>query len=224
MPRIRSIHPDALKSEKLAYSSPEAERCYWRLQTHCDDEGRAEDDPRLFRSFLFPLHDITSENVDAWLAELEASGLVIRYATEDGRFLAVTRWEDYQHPQRKTPSKLPPPPCIVREGSASTPRDVPPGEGEGEGEGDSSDASVASQAVIFSALVEVFGEVTTRSASGFYGKIAKELREAGATPEQGVARGRRMVDTKGWNDPTPGALAKHWDRLGDESIPEWFAQ
>lgn len=156
MARIRSIHYDALKSEKLAAVSAEAERCYWRLQTHCDDDGRAEDHPRLLAAYLFPLHDdATGAAVDGWLDELDAAGLIVRYEHDQKRYLAVTRWADYQRPQKPRASTIPPPPeprpdsktplplpdesrtgkRQVRDSSRTSPIQVAPGE-EGRGVGD----------------------------------------------------------------------------------------
>lgn len=140
MARIRSIHYDALKSEKLAAASAEAERCYWRLSTHCDDAGRAEDDPRLFAAYLFPLNDdITGPVVDGWLAELARLGLIVRYEVDGRRFLEVAKWADYQKPNRPTPSKNPPPPCVLSDDSVSDHAPLTPGvewSGVGDGEGD----------------------------------------------------------------------------------------
>lgn len=146
MARIRSIHPDALKSEKLAASSAEAERCYWRLSTHCDDAGICEDDPQILAAFLFPRSDkITGKVVDGWLGELHAVGLIVRYKTDSGAFLYITRWADYQRPNRPTPSKYPPPPEPLPEHSLSHPGALPlgVGEGVGEGEGDSNNGAHA---------------------------------------------------------------------------------
>lgn len=145
MARIRSIHYDALKSEKLASVGAEAERCYWRLATHCDDDGRAEDNPRLFAAYLFPLHDeADGAAVNDWLDELETAGLIVRYESDGDRFLAVTRWADYQKPQKKRDSVLPAPPVshtppvVVPDEDATALVLVSPGEGEeiGVGEGE----------------------------------------------------------------------------------------
>ena len=138
MARIRSINPDACKSEKLAAVGAEAERCFWRLQTHCDDEGRAEDNPRLIWAALFPLHDgIDAGMVDGWLSELADAGLVTRYEAEGVRVVQVERWGDYQHPQRPRPSTLPSrtPRVHVPEASATAPVRVSPGVGVGVGDG-----------------------------------------------------------------------------------------
>lgn len=64
----------------------------------------------------------------------------------------------------------------------------------------------------FEALVAVFGNATTRSRAGHYAKTAKEIKDAGGTPEQIVERGRVLLG-KGWTDAGPGALVKHWDAL-----------
>lgn len=137
MARIRSIHYDALKSEKLASVSAEAERCYWRLSTHCDDDGRAEDDPRLFAAYLFPLNDdITGPRVDGWLAELHDTGLIVRYEADGKRLLAVTKWSEYQKPNRPTKSKLPPPPDHLSDPSVIPHVPLTPGvEWSGDGDG-----------------------------------------------------------------------------------------
>jgi hypothetical protein len=128
--RIRSIHPDALKSEKLQAASAEAERCYWRLLTHCDDEGRAEDDARLFRSWLFPLDDdLRASTVEGWLSELASLGLIVRYETDGRRYLAVTQWDRFQKPRKRFDSHLPPPPDWCATGARQV-RDTETTEGE----------------------------------------------------------------------------------------------
>jgi hypothetical protein len=138
MARIRSVHPDALKSDKLAACSAEAERCYWRLLPLCDDDGRAEDDPVLIAADAFKKReDIIGALVDGWLAELHDLGLIVRYVIDDRSYLVVTRWADYQKPQKKVGSKLPPLP----EDYATPTRPVPEGVstelevGVGDGEG-----------------------------------------------------------------------------------------
>lgn len=110
MARIRSIHPDALKSQKLSDSSPEAERCYYRLLPHCDDEGRAEDDATLLAAYCFPLReDITGAVINVWLNELNERHLLVRYVVEGRRFLQVLKWKQYQKPQHPKASILPSP-------------------------------------------------------------------------------------------------------------------
>ncbi len=123
MPRIRSIHFDACKSDKLQAASAEAERCYWRLLPHCDDAGRAEDDTRALRSEMFKVAEppLPASVVDAWLQELHEIGLIVRYVVGGKRYLVVMNWHDYQKPQHPKPSVLPPPPDDA--GPLMTPHD-----------------------------------------------------------------------------------------------------
>jgi hypothetical protein len=110
MARIRSIHPSACTSEKMAELSGDEERCFWRLQTHCDDEGRCEDHPRLIWAALFPLHaDVSPDDVAVWLDALVEVGLLVRYVVGGKRYVQVERWHDFQKPKHPTPTKLPSP-------------------------------------------------------------------------------------------------------------------
>lgn len=141
MPRIRSIHPDACKGERINRASAEAERCFWRLLTHCDDEGRAEDHPVLILSALFPLARETSpETMDGWLTELADVGLIARYEHGERAFLQVVDWDRFQHPQKALASKLPGPSTNgnreVKEDSRRALVPLPLGEGEGVGVGE----------------------------------------------------------------------------------------
>lgn len=111
MARIRSIHPDACKSRKLSAVSAEAERCFWRLQVHCDDTGRAEDDPELLTSQLFAMdRNVTQDDVDGWLFELAQVGLIVRYGDETEPTLEVLKFKQYQKPRHPQPSQFPEPP------------------------------------------------------------------------------------------------------------------
>lgn len=110
MARIRSIHPDACDSEKLASVSADAERLYWRLQTHCDDRGRCEDNPRLIWARCVPLVDgWTAKKADSALDELAHVGLIDRYRVGGVAYLAVCQWSRFQHPQKLKESGLPSP-------------------------------------------------------------------------------------------------------------------
>lgn len=146
MARIRSIHPEACDSEKLAALSDSAERTFFRLLTHTDDEGRAEDRPKLLAAKLYPLHDGKSaETVDTDLADIESVGLLVRYSVEGRCYLAFPTFGDWQKPRHPTPSRLPAP--EEDDGSATDnsvsptaergkPTDtVRPGDGDGGGDG-----------------------------------------------------------------------------------------
>jgi hypothetical protein len=107
--RIRSIHHAALQSRKLAALSGDAERCWWRLQCACDDDGRVEDDPEVLASLLFQvMRSVTEEQVDGWLAEMADLGLIVRYEVDGRACLAVVDWHDKQKPRRPQSVRLRP--------------------------------------------------------------------------------------------------------------------
>jgi hypothetical protein len=114
MARIRSVHPDICVSETMAVLPAELERTFVRLWTHCDDDGRCLDSPKLIKAAIYPLHDdVTAEKLNEELYELDAAGLVSRYMVGEKRYLQVLSWGEFQHPQRPKKSKFPPPPSDV---------------------------------------------------------------------------------------------------------------
>jgi hypothetical protein len=152
MPRIRSIHYDAWKSEKLAHASDGAERCYWRIQPYMDDQGRGEDHPKLMAATCFPLRDeVTAEVMDEWLCELDRLGLVVRYEADGLRLVQIQKWSNYQHPQKPKRSDFPPPPAHSGRSTRQVPdangtgssRSGVEGSGSGEGTGDGEGEGVA---------------------------------------------------------------------------------
>lgn len=144
MARIRSVKPELCTSETMAEVSAEAERTFVRLWTHCDDEGRCKDNPKLLKAALFPLHDdVTVADVDAHLWELSDLGLIVRYSVAGDPFLHVPSWHDHQKPQKRQPSKLPAPDSAdeqaIQHQSRTTTRPLPEGSGpvvEGRVEGE----------------------------------------------------------------------------------------
>lgn len=230
MARIRSVHPDICASEVMADLSGDLERTFVRLWTHCDDEGRCLDNPKLIKAAIYPLHDgMTAARVEKELAQLEAVGLILRYSANGTRVLAVRSWNEYQHPQRPSASKLPAyDPSVALadvsstpiEPSASVPRVFHAGVGVGEGEGEGVIAPIASSRnvpdrprdLVWDALLEacgIAGQVPA-SARGAYGKAVKDLREVGASPV--AISARAQVFRRRWPEAslTPTALARRW--------------
>lgn len=111
MARIRSIHPDACDSEKLARLSDPGERLFWRLQTHCDDDGRCDDNVRLIAAKCVPLLDWTSDDVNDLLDELEYVGLLVRYEVAGKGYVQVVQWDRFQKPRKPQRGKRPPVPA-----------------------------------------------------------------------------------------------------------------
>lgn len=114
----------------MASVSAEGERTFVRLWTHCDDQGRCLNNPKLIRAALYPLHDsMTAGTLEGDLDELEDAGLILRYEVDGRSYLSIRSWDEYQHPQRPRASKYPPPP----EASASPHAHVADTAGTGEG-------------------------------------------------------------------------------------------
>jgi hypothetical protein len=234
MARIRSIHPAACTSEKLGALTGDEERCYWRLQTHCDDAGRCEDHPRLLWHALFPTVDgANPEMVDAWLSAIEATGLIVRYETGGKRYLEVADFATFQKPKHPTPSRIPPPvlpPSSPEDSGVSEQagEDVPGslhgvgvGVGVGVGEGveflapalpspDVELHAIDDLAFAVYAACRIDPGVVTRSALGAYRRAISDLRAVDATPEQ--VKVRSKVYRSRWPSAslTPPALAKQW--------------
>ena len=113
MAKIRSIHPELCIDETLAEVSANAERTLVRLWVHLDDDGRHLDNPRLLKAALYPLHDISVDQVNTDLEELASRGLIIRYIGSDGRrYLSAKSesWARWQKPRWRKDSTIPPPP------------------------------------------------------------------------------------------------------------------
>ena len=128
MGRSRSVKPEICTSETMARVSAEVERTFVRMWTHCDDEGRCKDNPRLIKAGCFPLHDdVTPDVISDHLDVMEKEGMIVRYEVEGVATLSIPSWSKHQHPQRRTKSTLaPPPPSPPAETtpSASPPRDI----------------------------------------------------------------------------------------------------
>lgn len=178
MPRIRSVHPDICQSEKMAQLRAELERTFVRLWTHCDDEGRCEDRPRILKAALYPEHvKITAESIDRELDELAAHKLIHRYEQDGRRYIQVRSWDEYQHPQRASKSKYPPPPATLPDDSGTPPRELPAQEGEGEGAGDGEGEGAGEGAATKDPLAVAF--------EAFWEKYPKN--KAGKKPEKDKA-------------------------------------
>jgi hypothetical protein len=110
MARIRSVKPELCTSETMALLTAEEERTFVRLWTHCDDEGRSRNNPRLIKAAILPLHDdITPDDITDHISRLEDLGLVLIYEVDEVSYLLIPSWHEHQHPQRRQPSKFPPP-------------------------------------------------------------------------------------------------------------------
>src|SRR5262249_50984629 len=125
--RLRSILPALWQSETFAALSWDARFLLIGLWSYADDAGRDLDRVALIAAALFPF-DLergsveTFQRVAAAIDELAAAGLVGRYEVDGTRYLQIVNWDDWQKPQRPTPSRFP---DCSSGGFRSTPEDSP---------------------------------------------------------------------------------------------------
>ncbi|MER7047055.1 hypothetical protein ABT391_19585 [Streptomyces jumonjinensis] len=114
MPRIRTIKPEAFRSESLAAVSLSAERTFLGLLTEADDHGRFRDQPAVLAGALWsyrPGHGPLGVEDD--LTQLAEHNLVCRYTVhedgEDRRYAHIVTFRRHQRINR--PSGIRTPPC-----------------------------------------------------------------------------------------------------------------
>ena len=226
MARIRTLKPEFFRSRSLAECSIPARLTFMGLWTEADDHGRGVADAHVLKGALWPLNDeISPEIVEEHLQELAAdrgSGAHIRlYEARGRRYFEIRNWKRHQSAQFRRGRAVHPAPRGRPSASGGVQfaldgvqdaAEVVLELGTGNWEQGEAAPSARKRDPFFDALVELFGEATTRSRAAFYGKTAREFKEAGVTAEEILARGRLMA-TKDWKDAGPGALAKHWDEL-----------
>lgn len=110
MARIRSIKPEFCTSQSVGRLSRPARLFFLELLTEADDEGRFIDAPKRLAGDLFPWDDdVGPADVEGWLDELVDEAIVVRYATESGRFGAFVNWSRHQQISHRSASRLPAP-------------------------------------------------------------------------------------------------------------------
>ena len=104
----RIIRESICTSETIETLTPEAEITFYRLLVNADDYGRFDGRPKIIKSRLYPLRDITSERVEDLVGKLCTAGLIWKYTVDGKPYLQITNWETYQDIRTKR-SKYPDP-------------------------------------------------------------------------------------------------------------------
>lgn len=108
MARIRSIKPDAFKSDSLSRVPRGIRWTFAGLWTYLDDEGRGRDDVRLIKAELYPLDDdVALSMLTDDLKQLEHVECICRYEVDGKAYMHAPNWQDHQRVSHPTPSKLP---------------------------------------------------------------------------------------------------------------------
>jgi len=104
----RFLKESICTSEEIDRLSPFAEITFYRLIVNCDDFGRYDARPKLLASRLFPLRDVTTNDIQNALAELSDAGLIDLYEVDKKPYLQMKTWDKHQQ-KRSDKSKFPDP-------------------------------------------------------------------------------------------------------------------
>ena len=242
MPRIRQIKPDFYLDDDLAKCSRDARLLFPSLWILADRSGRLEDRPVRIKAQTFPYDaDIGARAVDDMLNELASGGHIQRYENGGRKYIQIKKFSKHQYCHLKEPkSEIPEPP--KPDASPMQERGKPSGVlsiGDGVlsiGDGvlikmgppsnNGGDKSATLQEKqkrprkkdpLWDALVEVMGnnpDEFTKAERSKWNSACKQLRDAGATPEEIKKRSiefmRRYPDCA----ITPNGIATNWSSLG----------
>lgn len=222
MSRIRTIKPQFFTDVDMAELTPAERITFIGLWTYVDDEGRGLDEPALIKAALWPLDSkVTVKKVGDQLTRLATKGRLQRYKAEGKRCLFVCNFLKHQRISKPTKSDLPPPPVAE---SSRSPRgdteDELAREGKGmeeerKGKDSRTPPVVSGKFEVWDALVELLGyEPQASSERSLWGKRVKELKEAGATPQEISRRGQVWKRTYPNTTLTINVLPKWWGALG----------
>lgn len=115
MARIRSLKPEFWADRKLARAaSRDARLLYIGMWNFADEHARLRADPAYLRGAILPYDDLTLDEIDAFVDELEACGRLTRYAADDELYLHIPTLPKHQRLEAvKVPSRLPEPPAQI---------------------------------------------------------------------------------------------------------------
>lgn len=97
-------------SEQIDALTPLEEIAFYRLLVNCDDYGCFDAREKVVKSRLFPLRDLSTEDVRRILARLAEVGLLQLYEVDGKPYLNVCKWSEHQR-LRVSVHKYPPPPA-----------------------------------------------------------------------------------------------------------------
>jgi len=108
MARSRNIKPGFFHNEYLVELPPETRLLFAGLPCIADREGRLDDRPKKIKMLLFPA-DVW--DVDVMLDDLQASGFILRYEVDGGKYIQIINFLKHQHPHQDEKKSTIPEPC-----------------------------------------------------------------------------------------------------------------
>lgn len=103
------IDPKFVHSQSVASLDPLGRLLFVGLLCGADKQGRLPGQPAYLRSTCMPYDDVTLSQVDAWLDEMQALGMILRYDVDGAQYVQIVNWHGYQRMQYAPPSKYPAP-------------------------------------------------------------------------------------------------------------------
>ena len=105
----RFLKESICTSENIDRLTDFQEIFFYRLIVNCDDFGRFDARPKLLASRLFPLREVSTDEVNEALAALQRADLITLYAVDNHPYLFMNSWEKHQQ-KRSDKSRYPEPP------------------------------------------------------------------------------------------------------------------
>ena len=105
----RTIPPDIWTDETFGELEIATKLLLIGLISIADDQGRSKVSIGIVRSKILPFEDFTIDDITEMLDSLHLVGLVIVYEYNEGVYLQIAKWWDWQQLQWAYPSEIPPP-------------------------------------------------------------------------------------------------------------------
>jgi hypothetical protein len=109
MAKSRSINSAIRMSQSFAKLTHRQRDLWHGIIVTADDQGRMPGLSAAVRSMVWPLDDISVEEVESDLVALEANGMIERYHFDGKSYLQIINWWKYQKMQWAGESSYPPP-------------------------------------------------------------------------------------------------------------------
>ena len=104
----RIIKESICTSENIDMLTPFQETVFVRLMVNCDDYGRFDGRAKVLSSRLFPLKDISSDEINDALDAMQKADLITLYTVDGRQYVQMKTWGKHQQ-TRATKSKYPSP-------------------------------------------------------------------------------------------------------------------
>lgn len=107
----RILKESICRSDSINSLGMLAEICFYRLIVNADDYGRFDGRPLILKASMFPLKEISPDEIKRAMIELINAGLVECYMAGGKPYIRLTGWDNHQQ-VRATKSKFPAPDII----------------------------------------------------------------------------------------------------------------